>query len=168
MSVKNQTLLKNQEEWSAIQIILWATAVVVVLDGIAGVVYFYTLLNLGPAQFMQWITSAIDGTSAFGAGSSAIIEGFIIHVIVTFIMAAVYYFAYKNSRIVRKNTLTSGIIYGLGIWIVMNLIVFPLSNVPPAPFVLFNAFISIIWHIVLVGLPFSIITNSYLKNSYNN
>lgn len=167
MSTQNQTLRSNQKEWSAVQIILWAAAVVIVLDGIAGVIYFYTLLNLGPAQFMQWIASAINGVSAFAGGSSTIIEGFIIHVIVTIIMAVVYYFAYKASSLVRKNAIISGIIYGLGIWIVMNLIVFPLSNVPPAPFVLFNAIISIIWHIVLVGLPFAIITNLHLKKSYN-
>lgn len=161
----NQTLAHDQRSWTPAQIILWAAAVVVLLDGIAGIIYFHTLLNMGPAQFMQWIASAINGPSAFAAGTSTIIEGFIIHVIVTIIMAVVYYYAYKKSSFIRRNTLLSGIIYGLGIWLVMNLLVFPLSNVPASPFVLFNGIVSIIWHIVLVGVPFAIITNTHLKKN---
>lgn len=166
MSTTNQTLTTNQRSWTATQTILWSSAVVILLDGIAGIIYFYTLLKLGPGQFMQWIASAINGPSAFAAGASTIVEGFIIHVIVTVIMGLVYYYAFKESNLVRKNAIVSGIIYGLGIWVVMNLVIFPLSNVPAAPFVLFNAIVSIIWHIVLVGIPFAIITNSHLKNSY--
>lgn len=166
MSTTNQTLSNNLRSWSPAQIILWATAVVVVLDGIAGTIYFYTLLHLTPGQFLQWIASAINGASAFTAGSSTIIEGFIIHVLVTIIMAVVYYFAFRSVDLIRKNVILSGIVCGLGIWLVMNLLVFPHSNVPPTPFVLFNAIVSIIWHIVLVGIPFAVITNSHLKNSY--
>jgi uncharacterized membrane protein YagU involved in acid resistance len=166
MSTTNQALTNKPGSWSPVRVILRATAIVVVLDGIAGIIYFHTLLKLNPGQFMQWIASAINGVSAFTAGSSTIIEGFIIHVIVTAIMAVVYYFAFKASGLIRKNSITSGIVYGLGIWLVMNLLVFPYSNVPPTPFVLFNAIISIIWHIVLVGIPFAIITNSHFKNSH--
>lgn len=164
----NDQIINNKREWSAAQIILWSGIVVAVLDGIAGIIFFHIRLNFSPSKFMQWIASAIEGPSAFTAGSSAIIEGVVIHLLSSIIMAALYYLAYQSSRIIRGNTVISGIIYGFGIWIVMNLIVFPLSNVPPAPFVLFNALISITWHIVLVGLPIAIITNSHSKKSYNN
>ncbi len=163
----NQTLTRDQGSWTPTKTILWSSAVVVVTDGIAGILYFLLLLKMGPALFMQWIASAINGPTAFAAGTSTIVEGFIIHVIVTIIMGAVYYYAYKKSSLIRRNTIASGIIYGLGIWLVMNLLVFPLSNVPPAPFVLFNAIVSIIWHIVLVGVPFAVITNTHSKNSIN-
>lgn len=168
MSTRNQTLKPDQRSWSPLQVVLCSAAVAALLDAIAGIIFFYTLFKLTLGQFLQFIASAIDGPSAFAAGSSAIFKGFVIHLIISLILAVVYYYAFRASSLLRKNAIVSGIIYGLGIWLVMNLLVFPLSNVQKSPFDPFAASISLIWHIVLVGLPIALITQSHLKNSFQN
>jgi len=60
-----------------------------------------------------------------------------------------------------------GLLFGLGIWLVMNLLILPLSNIPKSPFNLNLAFVGIIWHMVLVGLPIAIITSKYFYKDEN-
>jgi len=60
--------------------------------------------------------------------------------------------------VLQKYKIASGLIFGLGVWLVMNLMVLPNSNIPKAPFDTRLAAIGIIWHMILVGLPIALIT----------
>jgi uncharacterized membrane protein len=52
-----------------------------------------------------------------------------------------------------------GVGYGLLIWAVMNLVVVPLSNVPPQPFALGNALINVAILIICMGIPLAVMAN---------
>ena len=65
---------------------------------------------------------------------------------------------YPNIKLLRDNKILMGLIYGLGIWLVMNLLILPVSNIPKNPFDINLAIVGIIWHMVLVGLPIALIT----------
>jgi uncharacterized membrane protein YagU involved in acid resistance len=52
--------------------------------------------------------------------------------------------------------IVSGAIYGIVVYLVMNLVVIPMSNMPPRPTTLSGSIRQILIHMVCVGLPISV------------
>ena len=127
------------------------------LDAIASSSIFYFKLGLHPGQVMQFVASAIFGSQAFKGGLPMVITGTVAHYLISFAFAGFYFLIFPYFKIIRKNPLGAGILYGGLIWIFMNLGVMPLSAVQSPPFELIGALLSIICHMVLVGLPVSLI-----------
>jgi len=83
-------------------------------------------------------------------------------------VAIIYFMAYPKIGLLRKSKIVMGLIYGLGIWLVMNMLILPFSNIPKGPFDAGLAVVGIVWHMVLVGLPIALITaNYFLKRGTN-
>jgi len=62
----------------------------------------------------------------------------------------------KNAPILLTHYIADGAVFGIAVFIVMNLVVIPLSAMPPRPFVLTLTIRQLLVHIVCVGLPISI------------
>jgi phosphotransferase system glucose/maltose/N-acetylglucosamine-specific IIC component len=62
-----------------------------------------------------------------------------------------------------KNKVVAGIVYGLLIWAVMNLIVVPLSRIGSRPFTAMNMIIEMLIIILCIGIPLSFMANSFYK-----
>ena len=75
--------------------------------------------------------------------------------------AFIFYWAYPRIPLLSKNVIVTGLVFGVGIWLVMNLLVLPNSNIPQAPFNTTKAVLEIVWHAALVGLPMALITDRY-------
>ena len=81
-------------------------------------------------------------------------------------VAIIYFIAYPKIALLRSSKVTMGLLYGFGIWLVMNLLVLPYSNIPKGPFDVSLAIVGIVWHMVLVGLPIALITSKhFLKDN---
>jgi hypothetical protein len=141
--------------------IFWSGLACGILDGIAAVVFFYAWLKLTPGQVMQFIASGIYGPAAFSGGASMVWTGIAIHFFVAFVAAAIYFYVYPKLSLLHTNPMLSGLLFGLGIWLVMNLLVIPGSNIHQGPFDPAAALISIAWHMLLVGLPIALITKKH-------
>ena len=68
---------------------------------------------------------------------------------------------YPKISPVLKNQFVIAIVFGLAIWVVMNLVVLPLSSVPKSPFNLVGALKGAAILIVAVGLPISWSAHKY-------
>ena len=141
--------------------ILWSGLVAGVLDSLAGVIVFYIWFGLNPLQVLQFIASGIYGPSAINGGVYYIIAGLLLHFVIAYAVAIIYFYAYPKIGILGKYKVAAGVVYGLGIWLVMNLLILPQSNTPKSPFDAGLATVGIIWHMVLVGLPIALITNKF-------
>lgn len=150
---------------SATRTILAAGVIAGILDSAAASLVFYFKLGLNPAQVMQYIASAIYGAKAFSGGIRMVIVGTLLHFIIAFIIAAVYFYLYPVISQLRKWPVISGLLLGVAIWLFMNLIVIPFSKIQPSPFEISAVIISISWHMVLVGLPISLITKRHFDSS---
>lgn len=144
--------------------ILWSGLVAGVLDAIAGVIVYYIFFGFNPIQVLQFIGAGIHGPEAIGGGSIMVLAGALYHFVIAYIVAIIYFFLFPKIKVLRTNIVFMGLIYGLGIWLIMNLIVLPQSNIPKAPFDIKLAIVGIVWHMVLVGLPIAIITSKYYSN----
>lgn len=146
---------------NAITTILWSGLVAGVLDSLAGVVVYYIWFGLNPLQVLQFIASGISGPSAINGGVVPILLGLFFHFVIAYTVAVIYFFAYPKINLPGKYPIAVGLLYGLGIWLVMNLLILPNSNIPKSPFDAGLAAVGIIWHMVLVGLPIAIITKKH-------
>ena len=160
---KKTTIFDFTKSSSASKTILWSGLVAGVLDAIAGVIVYYIFFGLNPLQVLQFIATGIHGPEAMNGGIPMIIAGTIYHFIIAYGCAIAYFFLYPKLSFLRKNVAVMGLLFGLVIWLVMNLIVLPQSNIPKSPFDINLAIVGIIWHMVLVGLPIAIITSKYFS-----
>lgn len=148
---------------SSTKTILISGLVAGTLDAVAGVIVYYIWFKFNPFQVLQFIASGVHGPSAINNGVPMIFAGIIYHFFIAFVVAAIFFFAYPKISLLRSHKIAAGLLFGLGIWLVMNLIVLPNSNIPKGPFDAGLAAVGIIWHMVLVGLPISLITAGHYE-----
>jgi hypothetical protein len=141
---------------------LWAGLAAGLLDASAGVVVYYIWFGFNPFQVLQYIAEGIFGPEAMSGGFPMVLAGLLLHFFIAYVASAVYLFAYPRLRVLSTFPVISGLLFGAGVWLFMNLIVVPNSNIPPAPFDAGLAAVGIIWHMVLVGLPVALIAKKYL------
>jgi len=116
----------------------------------------FSLLGL-----LQWIASGAIGAAAFSGGLATAALGLGIHFVLAAIFAGFYYVVSRRVAALRTHPIPIGIVYGAAIWILMDLIVLPMSAVPKAAFdpVVFAAFL--VDHALLVGLPIALAVKRY-------
>ncbi|WPU90935.1 hypothetical protein SNE25_16570 [Mucilaginibacter sabulilitoris] len=142
---------------NGLQPIILAGLTAGLLDGIAASIVFNIKLGLNPGQVMQYVASGLYGRSAFSGGISTILIGTLLHFLTAITIAAGYFYAYTKIKTLRSFAVLSGLTLGLCAWLIMNLVVVPLSKTPPPPFGASDVAIGIILHMFLVGLPISLI-----------
>jgi hypothetical protein len=149
--------IQSKSKPDSLQTIIWAGVVVGILDGVATSILLNIKLGLNPGQVMQYVASALFGPSALADGVPMILIGTLLHFMIATITAAIYFFACQKIRILNNYPVLSGLALGLGAWFVMNVLVVPLSRSQPISFGVGEIAISITCHLLLVGLPISLI-----------
>jgi hypothetical protein len=56
--------------------------------------------------------------------------GILCHFIIAFCFTLLFFFIFPKIKLLWKNLVVTGLLYGIFIWLVMNLIIVPLSNIP--------------------------------------
>ena len=163
--MKPQHQKSNIERTKALETIFIAGLIAGILDSAAASTVFYLKFGLNPAQVMQFIASAIFGSRAFTGGTPMVLIGILLHFLISFVVAALYFFCYPKMVILGKKPVLSGLSLGLVTWLVMNLLVIPLSNIQPAPSDPVGIIISITWHMLFIGLPISFLTRRHFYTS---
>lgn len=158
MMTFSNSLFNFTKSTSPIKTILWSGLIAGILDSIAGVIVYFIYFDLNPLQVLQFIASGIYGPTAINGGLYMIIIGVFFHFIIAYACAIIYFYLYSKITVLNKYTNISGLVFGLGIWLVMNLLILPYTNIPKSPFDISLAIVGIIWHMTLVGLPIAIIT----------
>jgi hypothetical protein len=105
----------------------------------------------------QYIASAILGNAAFEGGIATALIGVFIHLIISIVVAAVFVLAADRIPLLRRNPIPGSLLYGFGVFVVLNMIVTPLSAAPSLPAPTLPWLIeAIVEHVALVGLPLGI------------
>lgn len=141
--------------------ILAAGLLVGSLDILSAFVDYYIATGKNPTRVLKYIASGIFGKKALADGISMIVAGLLFHFIIAFSFTIFFFWIYPKMKILSKNRIMTGIAYGIFIWTVMNLLVLPLSNVPPFAFKLSRMIKAVLILIVMIGLPLSFIAHNY-------
>ncbi|HWA34247.1 MAG TPA: hypothetical protein VG737_08970 [Cyclobacteriaceae bacterium] len=145
--------------------ILFAGLLAGTCDITAACIQFYLKTGKGPAVIGQYIASAVFGTeTAYSGDVSMIIIGFVFHYMVAFGWTILFFFAYPRLSFLRGNKIIVGIAYGAFVWLMMNQVVVPLTLIGRGPFNLVNAAQAMAILMACIGIPISLVANSYYRN----
>src|SRR3954463_11670145 len=103
-------------------------------------------------RLLQFVASGLIGQKAFQGGAATAVLGLGLHFVIAFSLVAVFYAASRRLTLLQRQTIISGLIYGLIVFGVMNLVVVPLSAAKPRHS-LTGDLIQIGIHMFVIGLP---------------
>jgi uncharacterized membrane protein YagU involved in acid resistance len=127
----------------------------------------YTLIQKTPfVVSWQYIASGALGMSAFEGGTAPALVGVLVHFSISFLIAAVFIIAADRIPLLRRYVIPVSLFYGFAVFIVMNMIVIPLSATPPIPAPTLPWLIeAILEHTLLIGLPLGLLVRWNANNN---
>jgi hypothetical protein len=154
-------MLQPKQQKSPLTTILAAWILAGTLD-ISTAFVMVAIAGKNPLLVGNFIASAVFGkTDAYAGGTPMVIAGLLFHYLIALIFTVIFFLLYPKIYAVLKNKFVAGILYGLFVWCVMNLLVVPLTRVPARPFSISNAAENIIILMLAIGLPVSLIAHHY-------
>ena len=119
----------------------------------------FSLLEKNPfISVLQYVASGAMGNAAFTGGPATALLGLVLDFLMTTIMAGVFILSADQIPLLRSHVIPGSLLFGFGVFIVMNFIVLPLSAAPPLPAPSMPLFIEMILeHVLLIGLPLGIL-----------
>jgi hypothetical protein len=163
MMTHNSTL-KIQGGKNAAEVIITAGLVAGILDGSAATVQTFIMSGKGIGRVFPYVASGVFGTEALTGGANMIIAGILFHLMIAMTWAIVFFFLYPYVSKVIKNWIVLGLVYGIFVWSMMNLVVVPLSNTPKFPFNPSRALIAASILVAFIGLPISFFISKYYRS----
>ena len=121
--------------------------------------FVFSILEKNPfISVLQYVASGAMGNAAFTGGLATALLGLVFDFILTTIMSGVFILSADRIPLLCKHVIPGSLLYGFGVFIVMNFIVLPLSAAPPLPAPPMWLFIEIILeHVLLIGLPLGLL-----------
>ena len=138
-------------------VILITSLIAGTLDGLAAI---FILAKGEAALVFKYIASAIYGNAAFAGGAGMVYTGVFFHYLIAACFTILFFIMYGFIPLVRKSLYLVTILYGVFIWVVMNLLVLPITQVRNI-ITLEGALKNILILIVCVTLPIVLISYRY-------
>lgn len=105
----------------------------------------------------KYIAGAVFGPSAKTGGNEMIVAGLVFHYTIALLFTVFFFILFSKLGVIIINRIVTGIVYGIFIWAVMNLIVVPLSAIGKFPSNVTNALIAAAILTVCIGIPLSLL-----------
>jgi hypothetical protein len=134
--------------------LLLGTLTVGTLDALDAVIFF-GLRGTSAIRIFQGIASGLLGRDSFSGGLRTAFVGVAIHYFIAFMVVLTFLVVSRRVTMLRRWPLWSGLAYGIGVWLFMNLAVLPLSVGRPG-FLLPVVTNGLLIHMFGVGLPSSL------------
>jgi hypothetical protein len=113
-------------------------------------------MGIQPARILRHIASGLLGPTAYRGGAGTAALGLLLHFVIAFGAATVFYIASRSISLMTEHAVISGLLYGECVFLFMNFVVVPLSPAPKGHFTLATLITGPIGHTVLVGLPIAL------------
>jgi len=127
-----------------------------VLDGLDAILFYGLRSGVSPLRIFKGIAGGLLGPeAALAGGVLTALLGLALHFLVATTIVSVFYLASRRFSFLTERPFVWGPLYGIAVYLVMNLVVVPLSalhgtGLPHALPVLLNG---ILIHIIGVGTP---------------
>lgn len=100
------------------------------LDILAAFINAYISSGSSPVVVMQFIASGVFGREALAGGWTMVAWGTLFHYGIAASWATLFFLLYPRISFLSKSLAANAIGYGIFVWIIMNQVVLPLSNIP--------------------------------------
>lgn len=145
--------MSQQSQTSLIKVILITGLIAGTLDATAAIIYY----QADPLKMFQHIAGGAFGKeTALAGGLPMSVMGIIFHYVIAYSWTTLFFILYpKMINALSWNRFLTGLLYGFVIWIVMNLVVLPISKIPARPFNLAAAIPGALILSFAIGMPLS-------------
>lgn len=144
--------------------VLWCGLLVGTLDILAAFGNAYISFDVGPMSVLKYIASSVFGPGALEGGTDMVVYGLLMHYGIAYFFTALYFFLYPRLGGGAQNNIVIGVMYGLFIWLLMNLVIVPFTKIPHSHMHVPQTIINIVILMVMIGVPLSIITNNFYSS----
>lgn len=142
--------------------ILWAGLLAGTLDIVAACGLFSIRTGQDPTIVLRYVASGALGASAMTGGSTAAFLGLLFHYFIAFSWTILFFLI--TPKLPKGNWIAYGLLYGIVVWLLMNLIVVPyLSTIIQKPFPLSTIAREMIVLMLAIGLPISYLAHRYYR-----
>jgi hypothetical protein len=110
------------------------------------------------------IAGGLLGPTAFHGGTGTYVLGVLLHFFIACSAAAIYYAVSRTLGFMTEHAVICGMFYGIAIFLVMNLVVLPLSALHArGPYRLAGLIQGLLVHMIIIGLPIALSVKRFSK-----
>lgn len=143
----------------ALRTIVTAGLIVGVLD-ISSAFVIWWQRGVALQRGLQGIAAGLLGAKSYEGGAASAAVGLALHFLVAFVVVSVFYLASRKIAFLTERPFVSGIVYGMGVYVVMYWGVLA-AAFPSFRHRLWNELLAVVIHICLIGLPTAFIVRRY-------
>lgn len=114
--------------WS-LSTVLWIGLIAGTLD-ISENLIFNAFRGITPKMVFQFIAAGLIGAGSMRMGGASIALGVVIHYFIALSWTAIFYTASRKLPVLIRRPVASGLLYGVFVYLFMNVVVLPLSRIP--------------------------------------
>jgi hypothetical protein len=159
MSVATATLPFDKPR--AARAIVWGG----LLAGLGDITFAFVVSGLrgvGPVRVLQSVAGGLLGRAAAEGGLATAALGGVLHFLIAFIWATVFWLASRRLKVLVRHPVVCGLLYGALVYLFMYFVVLPLSAIyfplnRTASSILLNS----AGHMLLVGLPIALAASKF-------
>jgi hypothetical protein len=123
--------------------------------------------GITPVMVFQYIASGLIGMRAFRLGPFAVALGVVIHYTIALTWTGLFYLMSRRVTVLRRRSVLSGLLYGVGVYLCMNFVVLPLTAVPPPrhPMTIAARVNGVLALVFCIGLTVSLLTRRHFATN---
>lgn len=155
----------QQKPNKRIKIIVLTCLLAGTLDILSAIVDSSIRFKITPVELFQFIASGVFGPKAFSGGIPMAIAGLLFHYFIASCWTVFFFLIIPKFKFSPKYKIPVGLLYGIFVWLVMNLIVVPLSNVHKVKFTWSHTIMGMLYLMFMIGLPISLVFYRYYNTN---
>lgn len=134
------------------------------LDAAAASIQYIIKTGNDPARVFRYIASAVFGQDALSKNLYGMAAwGLLFHMLIAITFTLFFFLFYRQIKPLINNKYIAGILYGIGVWAVMNLLVVPMAFGKDISIKFSDALIAAGILIIAIGLPVSLMADRFYK-----
>jgi hypothetical protein len=134
------------------------------LDILLACLQAYIMRGTSPVIVLRYIASGAFGKAAFSGGWEMPLTGLVFHFIIAYSFTTLFFLIYPHIKLLSRSVIATAIGYGIFIFVVMNLLVLPLTKIPKFTIHLDKAAMATLILIVAIGLPLSFFARRFYRD----
>ncbi len=94
---------------------------------------FNAFRSITPKMVFQYIASGLIGMTSFKIGYASVALGVVIHYCIALAWTGIFYGLSRKFTALVRRPVASGLVFGALVYLIMNLVVLPMTRVPVSP-----------------------------------
>ena len=146
-----------------LQPIFWGGLIAGTLDLTAACVYSWLRAGVSPVRVFHFIASGVLGGDSFTGGAKTAALGVALHFLIATGATVVFYLASRKWMFLVERPIIAGLLYGIPVYLFMNFVVLPLSQVQSRPQPISARIINLVILMFCIGLPIALIVRRFAR-----